>query len=185
MAETEIIDETLDEGRDLDGKDSKPAMAPEKKRKIIMIALIATSAVSILGGGSAVAILMLKGAGHGPAEVEIDTTALRKPGPEDLPIYHEFPEQMVDIKSKGRRTRYVRIRMLAELYFQENLDHLISVEPKILDGIQTYLRSRSPKELSGRAGTEAMRDAFTQIARQAMGKHHKINAILFKEILVQ
>jgi flagellar basal body-associated protein FliL len=184
VAEEQIVDETLDEGRDLGGGEKKPGMAPEKKKKIIIIALAATTLISVLGGGSAVAILMLKGTGDGGPR-ELDTSALREPGPDDLPMYHEFPELNLDIKSKGRRTRYIRIRMMAEVYFPENMERLQAVEPKILDGIQTYLRSKTAKELSGRAGTEAMRDAFNQIARRAMGKEHKINTILFKEILVQ
>lgn len=189
MAETQYVDETLDEGRDLDGGgDKKPAMSPEKKKKIIIVALAVTSLISILGGGGAVMyVLILGGGGHGGehGEVPIDTSALRAPTPEDLPIYHSFPELMVDITTAGRRTRYVRIHMMAELYFDENLKHLQAVEPKMLDGFQTYLRSKTAKELSGRDGTEAMREAFMQVARAAMGRAHKINTILFKEILVQ
>lgn len=188
MAETQYVDETLDEGRDLDGGgDKKPAMSPEKKKKIIIVALAVTSLISILGGGGAVMYVLILGGGHGGehGEVPVDTSALRAPTPEDLPIYHEFPELMVDITTQGRRTRYIRIHMMAELYFEENLKHLQAVEPKMLDGFQTYLRSKTAKELSGRAGTEAMREAFMQVARSAMGRAHKINTILFKEILVQ
>lgn len=189
MAETQqYVDETLDEGRDLEGSgESKPAMSPEKKKKILIIVLAMTSLISILGGGGAVMYVIILGGGLGGehGEVPIDTSALRAPKPDDLPIYHEFPELMVDITTKGRRTRYVRIHMLAELYYPENLDRLKAVEPKMLDGFQTYLRSKNAKELSGREGTEAMRDAFMQVARDAMGRAHKINTILFKEILVQ
>lgn len=187
MAEEEqVVDETLDEGRNLDGSEQTPSMAPEKKRKIVMIAMIATTAISLLGGGTAVVIVLTQGVGGGaPEVVEIDTTALRDPGPEDLPIYHEFPEQTVDIKTKGRRTRFVRIRMVAELYFPENLARLQAMEPKILDGMQTYLRAHTAKELSGRKGTKAIRAAFNAITIEAMGKAHKVNAILFKEILIQ
>lgn len=186
MAEQQIVDETLDEGRNFGDDDGgKPAMSPEKKRKLILFSLIGISVVSMLGGGTAVTILLVKGTGTGQEEVVLDTSALRAPGPEDLPIYHEFPELTVDIKSKGRRTRFVRIRMLAELYFNENLSKLEEVQPKMLDGFQTYLRSQTPKQLSGREGTENMRDAFMQVARDAMGRENKINTILFKEILVQ
>ena len=187
MAETQIIDETLDEGRDLDtAGEKKPSMSPETKKKVLIVGLGVVSLISILGGGGAVMYTLFLSGGHGEhGEVPVDTSALRAPGAEDLPMYHEFPELMVDIKSVGRRTRYVRVRMIAEVYFKENMEFLEAVEPKMLDGFQTYLRSRTPEELSGRAGTEAMREAFMQVARAAMGHAHKINTILFKEILVQ
>lgn len=185
MSEEQIVDETLDEGRNIGGEDEIPSMSPEKKRKIVLIALSGVTAISLMGGGAAVVILLTKGTGDGQPVRELDTSALRKPGIDDLPLYHEFPEQMVDIKSRGRRTRYVRIRMMAEVYFPENLARLQEVEPKILDGIQSYLRAQTAKQLSGRDGTEAMRDAFMQVARRVMGRENKIETILFKEILVQ
>ena len=186
MSDELVVDETLDEGRNLGGEDDgKPRMSADKKRKIIIFALSGVTAISVLGGGTAVVMLITSGGGHGVEERELDTTALRKPGIDDLPVYHEFPEIKVDIKTKGRRTRYVRIRMMAEVYFPENLDRLLAIEPQIIDGIQTYMRSQTAKQLSGRAGTDAMRTAFTEVAREAMGAEHKISAILFKEILVQ
>lgn len=187
MAEEEIVDETLDEGRGDTGGDKKEGMSPEKKKKIMIFGLAGLSLVSILGGGGAVLYVIMVGAGGGNGGGEVVQEEIKTLGhtAEDLPIYHEFPELTVDIKSKGRRTRFVRIRLMAELYHQENLARLQALEPKILDGFQTHLRSQSPKQLSGREGTEAMREVFVQIANQAMGKRHKINTILFREILVQ
>ena len=190
MAEEEIVDETLDEGRlGVGEEEEKPRMSPETKKKVLIFGLAGLSLVSILGGGGAVLYVMMLEPSGGGAAIEEEFNPANIPTlhhtAEDLPIYHEFPELTVDIKSKGRRTRFVRIRMMAELYHQENLKHLISIQPKVIDGFQTHLRSQTSKQLSGSEGTKAMRDIFVEITNHAMGARHKINTILFREILVQ
>lgn len=57
-------------------------------------------------------------------------------------------------------------------------------ELKILDKVQSYLRSQTREEVAEGAGTEHMRNGITNIITEVMGEV-KIEGVLFREILLQ
>jgi len=99
------------------------------------------------------------------------------------PIYHEFPEIMVDLKSTSRRTRYIKVKAIAEVS-GTHAARIKELDPKIKDGFQTWLRQQTRKDLTGTAGTEKMRAAFLQVVNEALAPD-VAESVLFKEILLQ
>ena len=54
----------------------------------------------------------------------------------------------------------------------------------VIDAFQTYLREMRPNDLEGSAGLYRLRDELTRRVNLAVAPS-KINAVLFKEIVVQ
>jgi flagellar protein FliL len=58
------------------------------------------------------------------------------------------------------------------------------VLPRVLDAFQTYLREMRTTDLEGSAGLYRLRDELTRRVNVAIAPS-RINAVLFKEIIVQ
>ena len=58
------------------------------------------------------------------------------------------------------------------------------VMPRVIDSFQTYLRELRPSDLDGSAGLYRMKEELTRRVNVAIAPG-KINAVLFKEIIVQ
>ena len=56
--------------------------------------------------------------------------------------------------------------------------------PRVMDAFQTYLREMRSSDLEGSAGLYRLRDELTRRVNLAVAPT-KINAVLFKEIVVQ
>jgi flagellar FliL protein len=56
--------------------------------------------------------------------------------------------------------------------------------PRVMDAFQTFLREVRPNDLEGSAGLYRMREELTKRVNLAVAPS-KVNAVLFKEIVVQ
>lgn len=144
-----------------------------KKKLIIIIGAV----VLLLGGGGAGAYFM---GVFGNGEPEVEEVVIIPPGP---PVYHEFPQMVVDLKKKGSRTNYIKLKVVVEIVTRD-LPILEDNELKIIDKMQTYLRSQTRAEVAGGAGTEKMRTGISNIVSEVMGDV-KVEGVLFREILLQ
>ncbi|HJY16331.1 MAG TPA: flagellar basal body-associated FliL family protein, partial [Xanthobacteraceae bacterium] len=71
-----------------------------------------------------------------------------------------------------------------ELPDQELSAQIQPVMPRIMDTFQTYLRELRPTDLDGSAGLYRLKEELTRRVNAAIAPNH-INAVLFKEIVVQ
>ncbi len=166
--EEEIEEEEIEEGEDGEEESSGGG----KKKLFLIIGVV----VLLLGGGGAGAYFMGFFGGEAKEEVVEEVP----PGP---PVYHEFPQLVVDLKKKGKRTNYVKIKVVVEIVTRD-LPLLKEQELKIVDKMQGYLRSQTRDDVAGGAGTEHMRAGITKVVEDVMGDV-KIEGILFREILLQ
>ncbi len=167
-----------DEDASSEGGEEKEGGKFGSKNKLILI--IAGVVVLVIAG---VGVAFLLGAfdsllGRGKPEVE--EVVEIPPGP---PVYHEFPQMVVDLKKTGSRIHYIKIKVVAEIVSRD-LPLMVAAELKITDKIQSYLRSQTRKELAGREGTEKMRSDIEKIITIVMGPV-KFEGVLFREILLQ
>jgi flagellar FliL protein len=58
------------------------------------------------------------------------------------------------------------------------------VMPRVLDAFQTYLRELRPTDLDGSAGLYRLKEELTRRVNVAIAPS-RVNAVLFKEIVVQ
>lgn len=166
--------EEAEDASDEEEADGKSAPAPKSKKKIIIIA----GAVGLLAVvGAALYFTGILGGNKGKSAA-IATVEMPPPS-----IHYEFPEILVDLTTKGRRTRFIKIKVVAEISAVDK-DAIDQSELAIIDGFQTHLRGQTSKDLSGKEGTEKLREVFVTIVNRAIAPA-AVRNILFRQIILQ
>jgi flagellar protein FliL len=102
------------------------------------------------------------------------------------PIFVDMPDVLVNLSSSGgsERTQYLKVKIALELPDEKVQAQIQPVMPRLLDAFQTYLRELRPTDLDGSAGLYRLKEELTRRVDAAIAPN-KINAVLFKEIVVQ
>jgi flagellar FliL protein len=101
------------------------------------------------------------------------------------PAFLDMPEMLVNLSSTGNgRAHYLKAKIVLEVSDQKIVEEIKPVLPRVLDAFQTYLREMRQSDLEGSAGLYRLRDELTRRVNLAVAPS-KINAVLFKEIVVQ
>jgi flagellar FliL protein len=134
-----------------------------------------------------IALLLLGGIGGGvyyfffmhKAEEKIAAPAVKPPA------FFDLPEVLVNLANTGaERTQYLKVKVVLELSDVKVEEQIKPVLPRVMDTFQTFLREMRPSDLEGSAGLYRMREELTRRVNTAIAPSH-INAVLFKEIVVQ
>ena len=169
VAEEADIDEEGAEGASGAGK--KKFALPSMKLLII--------------GGAALALLVVAGGGgyyflarkHEAAKAE---ASAGKPA-----VFVDLPEVLVNLSNSGaERTQYLKIKIVLELPDQLMVGQITPIMPRVMDAFQTYLRELRPSDLDGSAGLYRLKEELTRRVNASIAPS-RINAVLFKEIVVQ
>ena len=151
-----------------------PAAAPKSKFSLKKIIIILVG-LAVIGGGAAGGYVMFFSGGHSEKPV-----AVVKP-----PAFFDLPEVLVNLSSVGNeRTQYLRAKIVLEVADQATIEQIKPLLPRVLDAFQTYLREMRTTDLDGSAGLYRLRDELTRRVNLAIAPS-RINAVLFKEIVVQ
>ncbi|HEX2653674.1 MAG TPA: flagellar basal body-associated FliL family protein [Xanthobacteraceae bacterium] len=152
------------------------ASAPSKLKKWFSrkILLMALGGVFVLGGGGGGAYFFFK------------MRKIEKPVEVVKPVvFFDLPEVLVNLATaSNERTQYLKVKIVLELPDNSLIPTLQPVLPRVIDMFQTYLRELRPTDLEGSAGLYRLRDELTRRVNVAIAPNH-INAVLFKEIVVQ
>jgi len=139
-----------------------------------LIAMVAAGVVLVGGGGTA-AYVMLGGSHESHAAV-----AEAKPA-----VFLDLPEVLVNLSNTGAdHTQYLKVKLVLELSDAQLSQQIQPVMPRIMDAFQTYLRELRPTDLDGSAGLYRLKEELTRRVNIAIAPK-KVNAVLFKEIVVQ
>ena len=96
-----------------------------------------------------------------------------------------MPEVVVNLRAPATAARSIsRPRSCSRLSIRRLADEIKPVLPRVLDSFQTYLREMRANDLEGSAGLYRVRDELTKRVNLAVAPT-RINAVLFKEIVVQ
>jgi flagellar FliL protein len=149
--------------------------APAKSRFSLKLIIIAVGAVAVLGGGGAAAFFMFKSK---PAPV------VAAPAPKP-PAFLDLPDTLVNLANTGSdRPQYLKVKIVLELPDQAMIQQVQPVMPRVMDSFQTYLRELRPSDLDGSAGLYRLKEELTRRVNYAISPN-RVNAVLFKEIVVQ
>jgi flagellar protein FliL len=149
--------------------------APAKRKLPLKLIFITTAAVVVLGGAGAAGYLLLGGNHETKAAV-----AQAKP-----PTFVDVPEVLVNLASTGaERTQYLKVKVVLELADATLQPQVQTAMPRVMDAFQTYLRELRPTDLDGSAGLYRLKEELTRRVNAAISPS-RINAVLFKEIVVQ
>jgi flagellar FliL protein len=144
------------------------------KKLIIMIA----GGLLVVGGGGGGAWFFMSGGKHGHDE-KVAQAPVKPP-----PAFYDLPELLVNLQAPGGRTSYLKARIVLEVEDAKLVDQIKPLMPRVMDAFQTYLREMRQSDLEGSAGLYRMREELTRRVNIAVAPS-KINAVLFKEIVVQ
>lgn len=140
--------------------------------KFIAIAAVAVIAVGGIGGGAYHFL--------GGSRTEAAPAAKIKP-----PVFFEMPDVLVNLSSTGNdRTQYLKVKVVLELPNEAMKAQIEPLMPRLMDTFQTYLRELRPTDLDGSAGLYRLKEELTRRVNAAISPD-RINAVLFKEIVIQ
>jgi len=102
------------------------------------------------------------------------------------PVFMDMPEVLVNLSNTGgnEHTQYLKVKVVLELPNQELSAQIQPVMPRLMDTFQTYLRELRPTDLDGSAGLYRLKEELTRRVNAAIAPS-RINAVLFKEIVIQ
>jgi len=141
-------------------------------KKVLILAAVALLAI---GGGAGAYLKFF--AGHHEVKPE---------APVAKPVtFVDMPEVLVNLNNPNAdRSQYLKVKVVLELPDAELIAKVQPLMPRVVDQFQTYLRELRPTDLEGSAGLYRLREELTRRVNLAIAPHH-INAVLFKEIVVQ
>jgi flagellar protein FliL len=166
------------ENAEAEGEEGKEAPAKRKlSLKLILMAAIGLIVICALGGGGYYFIF----GGHGKEEAAAAAAKETKPV-----VFLDMPDVLVNLSSTGAgdRTQYLKVKVTLELPDQAMSAQLQPIMPRLIDAFQTYLRELRPTDLDGSAGLYRLKEELTRRVNAAIAPS-RINAVLFKEIVVQ
>ena len=148
------------------------AAAPKSKLKV----MIAAVGGFVIVCAAATWFLFFKGHGE---EVHAEAPA---PKP---PVYIDVPEMLVNLAGQpGERVLYLKAKIVLEVKEDKQVEAIKPTMPRVTDIFQTYMRELRPADLSGSAGLFRLREELTRRVNVTIAPQ-QVNAVLFKEIVVQ
>jgi flagellar protein FliL len=166
------------ESAEAEGEEGKAAPKRKLSLKLIMMVVGGLVGLGVIGGGG----YFLFAGGHDKAEA-----AAPAAGPQIKPVvFLDMPDVLVNLSSTGgsERTQYLKVKVTLELPNEAMSAQIQPVMPRLMDAFQTYLRELRPSDLDGSAGLYRLKEELTRRVNAAIAPS-RINAVLFKEIVVQ
>ena len=155
------------------GEGAAPKKSFLSKKLIIMVA----AGLMVVGGGAGGYFFFLSG--KKPHD-EKPVVAAKAP-----PTFVDLPEVLVNLQSAAPgRSSYLKAKIVLEVEDAKLAEQVKPLVPRVMDAFQTYLREMRSTDLEGSAGLYRLRDELTKRVNLAVAPS-KINAVLFKEIVVQ
>jgi flagellar FliL protein len=167
--------ETEAESNQESATEGEGAAAPKKKLPLKLI-MIAVAALAVIGGGGGGAYFLFS---HGKTE-HVAEKEKAKPV-----AFMDLPDVVVNLANVGNeRAQYLKVKITLELPDQTMVTQVQPVLPRVVDAFQTYLRELRPTDLDGSAGLYRLKEELTRRVNYAIAPN-RVNAVLFKEIVVQ
>jgi flagellar FliL protein len=147
--------------------------APKGKLKLI-IAVVGL--MLVFGGGASTWFFFFR---HGGEEAHAEAP------PQKPPVFVDVPDMLVNLAGvPGERVQYLKVKLVLELKEEKQTDPVKTAMPRVTDIFQTYLRELRPADLSGSAGLFRLKEELTRRVNAAVAPN-QVNAVLFKEVVVQ
>jgi len=150
------------------------AEAPAPKGKLKLI--IAAAVVLLVVSGVATWFFFFRGHGE---------EAHAEAPPPKPPVFVEVPDMLVNlVGAPGERVQYLKVKVVLEVKEEKQVEAIKPSMPRVTDIFQTYLRELRSSDLNGSAGLFRLKEELTRRVNVAVAPT-QVNAVLFKEIVVQ
>ncbi len=156
--------------------ENEEGAAKPKRKPPLKLILIGVAGLTVLGGGGTAAFFMF----GAPKDATHDAAAPVKPA-----VFLDLPDVLVNLANAGNdHVQYLKVKVVLEVPDQALIAQIQPMMPRVMDAFQTYLRELRPTDLDGSAGLYRLKEELTRRVNTAIAPSH-INAVLFKEIVVQ
>ncbi len=153
-----------------EGAAEDDAGAPKSKFKLIVAAV---GVFAILAGGVTYYFMFMR------AKPE-DKQHAEAPPPKP-PAFIDVPDIMVNLSGQpGERVQYLKVKIALEVKEEKQVEAIKPSMPRVVDIFQTYMRELRSSDLNG----FRLKEELTRRVNAAI-QPNQVNAILFKEIVVQ
>jgi len=98
-------------------------------------------------------------------------------------LYYNLPEFIANIDTNGKQASYVKLRATLEASTKADVDAIDADMPRIRDSFSAYLRSLHPNDMTSPKLTKIRAELLKGVNR--LIAPHRINNVLFEELLVQ
>jgi flagellar protein FliL len=150
--------------------------APAPKGKLKLIIAVVGVLIILGGGGAATWFFFFK---HSGDEMHAEAPPVKPP------VYVDVPDLLVNlIGLPGERVQYLKVKLVLEVKEEKQVEAIKPTMPRVTDIFQTYLRELRPSDLNGSAGLFRLKEELTRRVNAAVSPT-QINAVLFKEVVVQ
>ena len=137
--------------------------------------IIAAAALLVVGGGATWFFFFRDHGEEAHAEAP----------PPKPPSFVEVPDMLVNlVGGPGERVQYLKVKVVLEVKEEKQVEAIKPTMPRITDIFQTYLRELRPSDINGSAGLFRLKEELTKRVNVAVAPS-QVNAVLFKEIVVQ
>ena len=99
-------------------------------------------------------------------------------------VFHELPTMLVNLNEAGKRASYLKISIKLELTNEQDVAAVTTIQPRIIDRFQVYLRELRVEDLEGSAGMQRLREELLNRVNK-VAHPVKVRDVLFAELLVQ
>ncbi|MCG6121084.1 MAG: flagellar basal body-associated protein FliL [Microvirga sp.] len=162
-----------DDDDQADGEAEGAAAGGGKKKRLVIFAAAGALALLLAGGGGYFFL-----AGGDSADVDVEA-------PKPI-VFVDMREMIVNLafEPPQERPRFLKFQASLELDDPLVVASIQPLMPRIEDAFQVYLRELRPSELDGSAGVHRLREELLRRVNIAVHPS-KVNALLFKEVVVQ
>ncbi len=174
-----MSDSTLDDEAGEGGAAEAAVPPPQKSSKMKLVLFIAAPLLVLgLGAGGMWFLGMWPFAKNEVAEKEAPKQVAKPTA------FLELPEILVNLASTGRKTSFLKLAVQLEVESPEDANKVKAVLPRLIDSFQVYLREMRVEDLKGSAGMYRLREELLTRVKAA-AYPTRVNAVLFKEMLIQ
>jgi flagellar FliL protein len=181
-----MADNDFDGADDAEGGGSGEDQSDAGSRKKLFI-IIGAVLIVLIGAGAGVYFsgLLDPFLGKKGAMESAESGGSQGPkGPAGPSVFFDMPEMVVTLNTANRKAAFLKIRVALEIARADEIPKIQAVMPRIVDNFQVYLRELRVEDLKGSAGMYRLREELLTRVKAAAAPA-KINAVLFKEMLIQ
>lgn len=99
-------------------------------------------------------------------------------------VYLDLPDFLVNIQGADGAPAYLKLSVSLELPSEEEKTGFATVQPRVIDQLQAYLRELRTDDLKGSAGVLRLKEEMLRRITMAAAPYH-VRDVLFKEMVVQ
>ena len=183
MVEFQLYYSNEERGDEPDEEGEEESSSGGKKKLLIIIGAVVV--LLLIGGAAAVYFSGMLDSEETEKTAEEEEAIEGAEGQQSKKTFFiDLDEMVVNLNTTERRQSLLKIKVSLEVAEQKDVAQIQELMPRVVDNFQTYLRELRLDDLRGSAGMYRLREELLTRINIAV-EPAKVNAVLFKEMIVQ